>query len=202
MSLKQQILYLNKNYQILQMEQEFIVHPAAFGLVPMNKSALQCSYSADFHIEDYHLYLDRIKLSSSDSLTGTKYDYMEKQYEFEHRRIAYNGTVLIGTDLVKEYTLKGCKPACFSYQNVMELVFEDGVLITAVEQNKAMLRIRKNLELGLRNLNVSRDVRCISRFMNSAFVGDYKSFKLPISRMKYLQDMKSFYTDKNITFKS
>jgi hypothetical protein len=129
-------------------------------------------------------------------------DSTDKHYEFEQCAVSYNGTLLIGTDLIKEYSLKGNKTACFSYQNVKELVFEDGVLITTVDQNKAMLRIRKNLELGLRNLTASRDLRCIRRFMNSAFVGDYKPFKLPVNRFKYLQDMKNVYDNKNITFKS
>lgn len=195
MNQEQQIIYLDKNYKILLMEQEFIVHPAAFGLVPLSKANAQCSFSCTYHIEDFRLYLDKITVYDSDN--------NQKQYDFGQTPVPYNGAILIGENQIKDYSLKGnSRPACFSYQNVLELVFEDGVLITTVDQNKAMGRIRKNLELGLRSLSVNRDLRCIRRFMNSAFVGDYKAFKLPVIRMKYLREMKEDYDKKNIVINS
>lgn len=191
MNIIQQIKYMNKDYNILHSEQEFIIHPAAVGILPVSKSALQCSFQSEFHIEDYQLFLDRIILYPGEA--------GEKLYEFQDYSVSYNGAVLIGANLVKEYILKGSKPACFSYQNVTELVFEEGNLITNVDQSKAMLRIRKNIDMNLRSLNRGRDVRCIKRFMNSAFVGDYSAFRLPITRMRYLQELKSEYDFKNLT---
>jgi hypothetical protein len=38
--------------------------------------------------------------------------------------------------------------------------------------------------------------------MNAAFVGDYKSFRLPVIRMKYLREMKEEYDKKNIEMNS
>lgn len=187
MNLEQQLVFLNKNYQILYSEQEFIIHPAAFGLLPMTKAALHYSYKSEFHIENYQLYLDKLTLHPG--------EVAEKQYEFKDCASSYNGAILIGTNLVKEYPIKGLKTTCFSYQNVLELVFEDGILITSIDQSKAMLRIRKNLELNLRNLNRGRDLRCIKRFMNSAFIGDYKAFKLPLARKKYIEEMRKDYID-------
>lgn len=190
MNNEKQMKYLNKDYKILHSEQEFIIHPAAIGILPMTKAALQCSFTSEYHIENYRLYLDKLTLNPG--------EMNETQYDFQDYAVSYHGAVLIGTNLVKEYNMKGMMPACFSYQNVMELFFEDGVLITSVDQSKAMLRIRKNLELNLRSILRSRDVRCIKRFMYSSFVGDYKVFRLPITRMRYLQDMKSDYNDKII----
>jgi hypothetical protein len=117
----------------------------------------------------------------------------DRQYTFDNCTVSYNGAILIGSKPVKEYAMKGENPTCFSYQNVMELIFEDGILITSVDHSKKMLRIRKNIELGLRNLTVNRDIRCIRRFMNSSFIGDYKTFRLIGSRMRYLKELKKDY---------
>lgn len=195
MNIEQQLLYLNKNYKILCSEQEFIVHPAAFSLLPLTASSLQYPFTSSFHIKDYRLILDRITMFNGESsnLSGTRIDGYEKPYLFQDAAVAYNGAILIGADLIKEYNMKGNKLNCFSYQSVFELVFEDGILITTIDQSKAMSRIRKNLELGLRSLSKSRDVRLIQRFINAALFGDYKTFRLSNSRLKYLKEMKNDY---------
>lgn len=180
-----QLLFSEKKYKIILTEQEFIIHPSALNLLPLTKvSALQ-PFSVALHIENYQLFLDALVLHHEDG--------SEDRYDFDHRRVFYNGTILIGNGLVREYDMNDMKPACFSYQNVKELVFQDGILTTTVEQNRAMLRIRKNLELGLRSLDKSRDFRCINRFLSSSFVGDYKPFKLSVNRIRYLKAMKAKY---------
>jgi hypothetical protein len=199
MNLDQQMIYLNKTYKILDLEQEWIVHPAAFGLLPLLSASLQSPFSCNFHVEDYRLILDQFTLPKEEPCDrdGTKTAGTTKQYELQGFMVPYNGAVLIGADPVREYFTKPGKPACFSYQNVFELVFKDGILITTVDQSKAMLRIRKNLEIGLRSLNNSRDLRCIKRFINSSFIGDYKKFILSRSRLRYLKEMKNDYKDTN-----
>ena len=189
MDIVHNLKYNNKDYQILQSEQEFIIHPAAVGILPLTKSTLHCSFQCDYHVDNYRLYLDRMILNPGDA--------NQKQYDFTNYSVSYNGVILIGANLIKDYSLKDTKPACFSYQLVTELVFEEGNLITSVDQSKAMLRIRKNLDLNLRSLQQGRDVRCIRRFMNSSLVGDYRPFRLPMTRMRYLQEMKKDYQNKN-----
>ena len=184
MDIEQQIEYMGRKYEIIQAEQEFIAHPAVFGLVPVVKACLKCSFSCKFHINDYCLMLDEI------NLTGEEEGI---QFQPEECKVPYNGAILIAANPVREFHLKDGRLACYSYQNVLELVFENGMLITTVDQSKAMLRIRKNIELGLRSLNVNRDLRCIKRFMNSRLVGDYKPFRLLVLRLKYIKDMKKDY---------
>ncbi len=185
MNTEQQIVYADEKYKILSAEQEYIVHPLAFGLVPDNKASQQRVFTSEFHIEDYRLILDSITLTDAKAQEEQTWSYRCKT--------AYNGVVLLGANLVKEHYFKGMKLACFSYQKVLELVFENGMLITTVDQSKAMLRIRRNLELGLRSLDNSRDLRCIRRFMNASFVGDYKPFLLSYMRSRYLRDMQYDY---------
>ncbi len=194
MNFDHHIVYSDLEYKIIKAEQEFIVHPMALGLIPLSKLSLQSSFESYFHVEDYRLYLDKIILTN-DGSNSLNTENNDKHYELNNFKSLYSGAILIGAVIVKEYYMKNEDLACFSYQNVYELVFEDGILITTIDQSKAMLRIRKNIEMGLRSINNKRDYRCIRRFINSSFVGDYKRFSLTKSRMKYLQDMKTNYID-------
>jgi len=181
---EQKIIYKDKEYKIIAAEQEFIIHPAALGILPLAKASMTCNFSAEYYLDGYKLYLDRIKLLD---------DASEKEYVLNNCRLYYNGSILIAADMVNEFYVRGNNPACFSYQNVKELIFNDGILVTGIDQNRAMYRIRKNLELGLRRLSNNKDIKCINRFLDSTFVGDYRPFRLAFSRHRYIKRMKSYY---------
>jgi len=176
------IIYNDKEYKIIAAEQEFIIHPAALGIMPFNKKNIGCDFGACFYLEGQNLYLEKIKLKSNG-----------KEYILNNCRLFYNGAILIAADMVDEFITDDGAPACFSYQNVKELIFNNGILVTGVDQNRAMHRIRKNLELGIRKLGNRKDIRCINRFLASALVGDYKPFKLSYNRHRYIKRMKNFY---------
>lgn len=180
----QKIIYRDKKYKIIAAEQEFIIHPAALGLLPLAKASFRCNFCAEYYLDGYKLYLARIKLSDDASC---------KEYNLNNCRLYYNGSILIAADMVNEFKIKGSDPECFSYKNVKELIFNDGILVTSIDQDRAMHRIRKNLELGLRRLGDGRDIRCIRRFLNSAFVGDYRPFRFAYNRHRYIKRMKRYY---------
>jgi hypothetical protein len=188
--------YKNTEYTILAAEQECIIHPIALGYLPYSSASLQCSFSSHFIIKDYQLLLSRLDIVTNEAMNlgGMHMEGYARKHSFEEFPVSYNGTILIGANIVKEYYLKGISPSYFSYQKLIELVFENGILITTVDQSRAMLRIRKNLELGLRSIDNKRDKRCINRFMNSVLVGDYKPFLLQYNLMKYVKDMKQDYS--------
>ena len=194
--MEHKLIYQNTEYKILEVEQEYIVHPIAFGFLPYTTASMQCSFTCEFTLKDYRLLLNRLIIGNNEAvnLGGVRQEGYAQNHEFNELKTAYNGVILIGANPIKEYYLKPDALAHFSYQKVIELVFEDGLLITTVDQSKAMLRVRKNLELKLRNLTNSRDVRCINRFMNSVFIGDYKPFHFSYNRMNYVKDMKKDYT--------
>lgn len=196
MNIVQIMNYKNSEYTILAAEQECIIHPIALGYLPFSSASLQCSFSSHFFIKDYQLLLSRLDIVTNDArnLGGIHMEGYDRKHSFEEFPVSYNGTILIGANIVKEYYLKGNTPAYFSYQKLIELVFENGTLITTVDQSRAMLRIRKNLELGLRRLDNKRDKRCISSFMNSVLIGDYKPFYLQYNLMKYVKAMKEDYS--------
>jgi len=200
MNFDQTIIYQNIKYNVLYAEQEFIIHPGALGLLPISKPSLQHPFTGNFLVkDDYRLVLLTIVMSDFNAsyiVTENPEDNI-KAYQFPNITILYNGSVLIGTNLIKEYIIKG-KPACFSYKNVYELVFEDGILITTIDQSKAMSRVRQNLELGLRSLLKLRDVLCIRHFINIRLVGDYFPITTTHMRMAYLKEMKLEYKTSEI----
>ncbi|MDF2906665.1 MAG: hypothetical protein K0R34_1986 [Herbinix sp.] len=196
MKLEQKLDYQNIEFNILAVEQEYIVHPIALGYIPYSSASLQCSFSSRFTIKDYRLLLCEIEVGSNEAMNfgGARIEDNLQKHSLGEFPVSYNGVILIGANPVKEYYMKGDSPSYFSYQTVIELVFENGVLTTTIDQSKAMLRIRKNLELGLRSLNKKRDKNCISRFMNAIFVGEYKSFRFQYNRMNYIKEMKKDYS--------
>ncbi len=200
MKMEQRLIYSDTEYHILAAEQEFIVHPVAFGYLPCNAASLQCACNCLYQVEDYKLFLESLELGSCEALNlgGVRMEVHAQQHKFSDLPVSYNGAVLIGTNLVREYYLDSQAPAYFSYQKVIEILFDQGVLITTIDQSRAMLRIRRNIELGLRSLTKKRDIRCINRFMNSALVGDYKPFRFNYTRMKYIKEMKKEYSQSEL----
>lgn len=196
MNIEQKLIYQNKEFTIISSEQEFIVHPAAFTRYAPNAASMQCSFCSNFEVKEYKLYLNKIIVGNYDAIISAEVeaDRYTQLHEYDALPVSYNGAVLIGFNPMNEYFIKGGRqPACFSYQKVYELIFEKGILITSVDQSRAMQRIRKNLERGQRCLNRSRDLRCILRFMNSSFIGDYKPFRFNFRRIGYIKEMKKDY---------
>ncbi len=200
MTLDHKMFYSGAEYQILAIEQEFIIHPAALGLLPLTSVSLQFPFRSSFHIEDYRLILDSMTVLGSNPVKALGADEeSEGGIDYSALHLSYNGAVLIGNKLVKEYYLKSNVPACFSYENVYELIFEDGRLITTVDQSKAMRRIRKNLELGLRTLYKPRDARCILKFINTSLVGDYRPSRFCFRQLNYVKEMQHSYSKLSLT---
>lgn len=203
----QQIYYKNKKYEILSIEQDFMIHPVVFGMLPLSVASLSTSFFCSFSMVGYQLYLNDIRLDdkkgdTDSSIYITQYSEEHKKY---HLPIYFNGTILIAKDLDKDFMAVGKDYPCISYQHVLELVFNKGVLETTIDHSRAMARVRKNLKLGLRNLNNKRDMRCIKRFLNSSFIGEYKlisdleikkGFKETLKirkKLKYLEQLKYYY---------
>ncbi|MDF2539336.1 MAG: hypothetical protein K0S76_2357 [Herbinix sp.] len=190
MNLEQQLNYLDCNFTVISSEHEFIIHPSALGILPVSPEAAGCFFSASFHVKDYNLYLLNLTLLD-DNTSPKSFDYADKL-------VPYHGALLVGNTQLKDYVSKGYGAQCFSYKNVYELIFENGFLITTIDHSKAMLRIRKNLELGLRSLTKKRDERCITHFIRSTFIGHYKPFSSMKSRLRYIHKLKTDYQTGNM----
>jgi hypothetical protein len=191
MNLEQQLLLHDKNYIIFSIEQENIIHPAALGIVQLNADTTGLAFACSFEIVNYHIILKSLTLYNSGNrgIPATITEALGVTYEFMDKTVAYSGAILIVDNPVKDFFAKGYNSMCFAYRNVYELIFEDGNLITTIDHGRAMTRIRKNIELGLRSMTNKRDVRCITHFMNTTFMGNYKPFSSSKKRLRYLEEM-------------
>jgi hypothetical protein len=78
----------------------------------------------------------------------------------------------------------------YSYETVLELIFKDGCLMTSVDHSKAVLRIRRNLEQGLRSLNRSRDRHCIYAFMHRTVICDYRQSRYAYNKRRLIRNIR------------
>lgn len=84
----------------------------------------------------------------------------------------YWGGIVIGKDLGNTFEFTNDYP-CYCYEKVIELIFNEGKLITTADHSKAMNRIRLNIKKGLRSLKNQQDLICINKFLRSSFIKKY-----------------------------
>ncbi len=191
MESEQQIIFRDKCYIVISAEQDFILHPAVLAEKKISSELTKLSFCCDYSIKNNQLMADCMTVSVSGP------EQQSSRITAGEFPVLYSGVILIGREIISEYPLSGhCLP-CYSYRYVYELVFNKGVLVTTADQSKAMLRIRRNLELGLRSLAVKRDIRCIRRYLNDCFIGDYRPLNLK-KQLKYLEELKKRYREQEI----
>jgi hypothetical protein len=183
MHYKDNLMLDEETFQIILCEKDNIFEPGLFGISPIWSNDKNFEYYSSYFIDDMQLYLRDLTITADRSYpvigdvkpaTYLQENGLETAiYESINQPISFTGGIIVVNSLVKNYGFFKDFP-CFCYKYVRELIFHDGKLITTIDHSKAMHRIRKNLELSLRNLDKKRDVRCINRFIKSSFVGEYK----------------------------
>lgn len=182
MDARDSLLIDGKRYKILLCEYEDIVSPKEYGIASIWKNDVNFRHYGTYELIDYQLYLHEFTVTSDREyppINGVKPDvfYSEKivstaEYQNLALSLNFSGGMIVVADFIQDYECD--KIQCFHYKQVMELIFLNGKLVTTINHNKAMHRIRKNLDTGLRNLDKKRDERCISRFIKTSFVGNYE----------------------------
>ena len=66
-------------------------------------------------------------------------------------------------------------------------------MITTIDHSKAMLRVRKNIDKGYRDLGKFRDRKCIDQFIRTSLLGTYRKTHSLRKKMKCLDRMKDLY---------
>lgn len=183
------IIIINKErYEILASEHLYIFHPEYFGISPTWANDSNFQYKCIFELKDHQLYLKSFQVTSDRGypvINNVKPEIVSSNQELEtvqyinvNEPLEYSGAIMFANSLVKDYRIQYhldmYNPLCFSYKFVGELIFEEGKLITSVNHNKAMRRIRRNIDLGLRSLDKKQDVKCIINFIKVSFIGDYQ----------------------------
>lgn len=199
------LIFEDKFYQLLG-EEQVIYTPDLFRISATWEKDKESLYISTYEISEHQLYLKNMTISSDRGFpvineVNPQSVYNDKGYDtvlYENilEKLSYTGGILIGSDYIKNYNTRYDLPY-FLYGKLYELIFEDGKLITTIDHSKAMLRIRKNLDLGLRNLEKERDRKCIKHFLKTSFVGDYmnpgKKKKKKLKNITdYISKIKSF----------
>lgn len=182
-----QIIKDGISYVVLRCEDNPYL-PADFGIAPTWEKDKSFQYSGNLEIEEYKLYLRDLSILCDrvpdigeihPKVNEISYGITNALYENIHAILTYTGGMIIGNGLIKEYD-KGmiCSgryyEPVYCYETLLELVFQDGRLVTEIDHSKGMKRIRKNLDLGLRSLEKEKDVKCIRHFIRTSFIGDYE----------------------------
>lgn len=184
---KNRVIYKGERYELLLQEKEGMFHPEVFGMAPIWMQSKEFAYIGTYQIKDYQLYLEDFMVhtdSSYPTIQNVEAIMLEEEnekiyalYENLSYLLNYTGAIVIAKDFMKSYEIEENFP-CFCYMHVVELIFEKGILVTTIAHDKAMVRIRKNLEKGLRSLRKAKDARCIRKFIKSSFVGKYSETSL------------------------
>ncbi len=178
-------IYFKKDfYSVLLREQDNLLMQA----INEHKSIWK-SYSGDviasYDLIDYKLtledlILDKNLMKDNESFCGQEptIDMVNGNKVFEKLGypLTYTGGIIIAKDIAEtfHYGESLSEYPCYCYQNVYELIFDQGILIMSVDHSKAMHRIRKNVEKGLRNLKNQKDMRCIQNFLHETFCKSYE----------------------------
>lgn len=174
-----QVILKGESYSLLLCEKENIFHPQELGIMPVWPKTAGTDSVSVYEIDDYRLYLRDCNISFEGSfpdIQGVSPAPAEGgtvKYEGLHYFLNFSGAVIIARDKQIEEENSGLL-SCYGYHKVLELIFRCGVLVTTIDHSRSMRRIRKNIEKGLRNMSVKRDIRCVKKFIRSSFVGKYK----------------------------
>lgn len=183
------IIIINKErYDILASEHFYIFHPEYFGISPTWANDPNFQYKCFFELKDNQLYLKSFQVTSDrgypiinqvkPEICNYNHGLESVQYINLYEPLKYSGAIMFANTFVKDYRMPNhidmFNPPCFSYKFVGEMIFDEGKLITSVNHNKAMRRIRKNIDLGLRSLDKRQDIKCIKKFVKFTFIGDYR----------------------------
>lgn len=209
MNAKDTIISDNLVFHILNCESKEIFNPDILGITPIwtDDTVFRCS--SILEIKEYQLYLKNLIVKADIVYPmingiGPHILYSENEVETVEYRglmipIPFSGAVIIGSSFIRNYGFRE-EISCYSYMIVRELIFQEGKLVTTIDHSKAMLRIRKNLDLGLRKLDKPRDLKCIKHFIKTSFIGDYehsgKRGKKRLRKLRfapYLQKLKNYY---------
>lgn len=151
---------------------------------------------ASYDLKDYKLVLDDLIIDKRLMKDNEKFCDVEpcidvvtgnKVFQALNCPVGYTGGIIIGRELVDTYSFgeNHSEYPCYCYKYVYELIFDQGALTMSIDHSKAMLRIRKNIEKGFRNVKNAKDLRCIHKFLSQTFCRSYeRNRKLRIWKKK------------------
>lgn len=175
-------LYLDgKVWDVLLNECNDIFALEDYNVLPIWSDDEQFFSYGTYELKNYELSIKHFVVSTDREypyINGVKPDilysaknFSTAEYEDINLPLQFTGAIVVGNELIHDYD--NGKPLCYNYKHVCELIFLNGKLVTTINHSRAMQRIRKNLDMGLRNLGKKRDRKCINKFIKTSLVGNY-----------------------------
>ena len=189
--------YKKKEFTVVALSSVMLFDPKNYGMEP-HASSTACwrGYWCEYAIEDDELLLKDLYLYNSDDkyppLNGVEVSLPEfKEYkcqggkkiimkaQFGHRvymdvniPIPYTGKILLGDGFMREYYIHMGFQRGWAYKNLIELVFEEGILLECNDLSHIAKAQREAMVQG--NINPQRpDVDILSNFVDDCFSLDY-----------------------------
>lgn len=191
----EEIEFKEENYLILLEEKDNLLMKLIDEHKPVWKSYVGKG-QAKFVLDNFKLSLKTLSVSDKmikkdEQIVGIEPIVDEETglitFEDVNAPIDYTGGIVIARELINEYDFKEDYPT-YCYKNVYELIFENGVLITAIDHRKSMIRVRKNIDKGLRTVKSKKDIRCINKFLKESY---YKNYNKPEFMKKWKKKLYS-----------
>ena len=189
--------YKKKEFTVVALSSVMLFDPKNYGMEP-HASSTACwrGYWCEYAIEDDELLLKDLYLYNSDDkyppLNGVEVSLPEfKEYKcqggkkiimkahFGHRvykdvniPIPYTGKILLGDGFTREYYIHMGFQRGWAYKKLIELVFEEGILLECNDLSHIAKAQREAMVQG--NINPQRpDVDILSKFVDDSFSLDY-----------------------------
>ena len=184
-NMKSEMIFHDQEFEVIMIENESIITEKEIDQDILGMEHANLNYHCCFEVKEYRLYLRSCEIicshgyravlqesSHKDNDSNNTTDHSNSELMIPN---VYSGSIVIGKGLIaSDYLAQGYEVPCYGYEEVIELIFSQGILVTTINHSRAMKRVRMNLDCGYRTLDKKKDVRCIQKYLRDSFVGDYK----------------------------
>lgn len=111
-------------------------------------------YFCEYDITDNGIYLSKLRIYCGDNpypvfegvLPVKEKDYYDPfRLYILHHPVKYCGSIILGSGFLRQYHIPYSRPFPWAYENVFELVFEEGKVIRMIDHSKLVEEIRKQI---------------------------------------------------------
>lgn len=173
--------YQKKEFTIVALSSAMLFDPKNYGMEPHARStACWRGYWCEYAIEDDELLLKDLYLFNSDDkyppLNGVevsmKSHFGHRVYKDVNMPIPYTGKILLGDGFMQEYYIHMGFQRGWAYKKLIELVFEEGILLECNDLSHIAKAQREAMAKG--NINPRRPGGDnIPKFVEDSFSLDY-----------------------------
>lgn len=172
--------YKQRQYNIVAISNPLEFSPQQYGITPeANCTACWAGYWCEYEISDKGIILESFYVNSKDDYypeingvlpLGKDKDFEcmgHHYYKGVNIKMPYTGKIVVGKDFMNEYYIHMGYQRAWSYKELKELVFKDGVLIEVVDHSAVAAELRKQIKEDPEFWNKLHDN--IPMFIDSSF---------------------------------